>query len=57
MSKTRTHPYLTKEFWEQNKYWKNDMHKNHEAYEERINNILDSFKIKEDFIFNNLKTN
>ena len=54
---SRRHPYLRKEFWEENKYWKNDMHKNHEAYEERINNIINSFKIKEDLIFDKSKRN
>lgn len=57
MPKMRKHPYLTKEFWEKNTFWKNDLHKNHEEYEERVNNIINSFRIKEDNIFDKMKIN
>lgn len=50
MTSRRRHPYLTKEFWDKNTYWRNELHKNHELYEETYKNIMDSFIIKEDHI-------
>lgn len=57
MPKPRKHPYLTKEFWEENKFWKNEMHSKHEYYEETIKSIIDSFRVKEDNIFDKMKQN
>ena len=53
----RRHPYLTKKFWEKNRFWENDLHRNHKEYEERINNIIKSFNVKEDLIFDQDKKN
>lgn len=47
----KTHPYLTKEFWdnEKNHYWKNDLHKNQQCYEDTLKRIKESFRVKENF--------
>lgn len=50
MASKKKHPYLTKEFWEKNTFWRNELHGNHEIYEETYKNIIDSFPIMEDNI-------
>ena len=34
MASEKRHPYLTREFWKKNKFWKNEYHGKHEVYEE-----------------------
>jgi hypothetical protein len=51
----KRHPYLTKEFWNNNTFWRNEMHSNHEQYEERYKAIIDSFNIKDDNISTKFK--
>lgn len=50
MASERRHPYLTKEFWEKNTFWRNEQHGKHEVYEEIWKSILNSFHHKEDII-------
>jgi len=50
MACDKRHPYLTREFWENNKFWKNEYHGKHEIYEEIHRDIMKSFKVKEDLI-------
>lgn len=44
------HPYLTREFWEKNRFWENEQHGKHEVYEEIWKSIMDSFYVKDDKI-------
>lgn len=43
MASTKRQPYMTKEFWQKNKFWENDLHGRHDLYEEFYNQIMEEF--------------
>lgn len=43
MASDKRHPYLTKEFWENNKFWETPMHGKKEQYIKMHKRIIDSF--------------
>jgi len=55
MASEKRHPYLTKDFWEKNTFWRNESHGKHEVYEEMYQSILKSFYHKEDNITTKIK--
>lgn len=50
MASDKKHPYLTKEFWENNRFWDNEYHAKHDVYEEIHKSILNTFYHKDDYI-------
>lgn len=55
MASEKRHPYLTREFWEKNKFWENENHGKHEVYEEIYKSIMAGFYTKEDNITKKIK--
>jgi hypothetical protein len=55
MASEKRHPYLRKEFWEKNTFWRNESHGKHEVYEEMYQNIMKTFYHKEDNITTKIK--